>query len=228
MFNEKGLSLLSYLQKEIVKIVVKSLDDLKSDIFYKMKQLVETNESKVSIKKKPQGILCCLRQKPLKIQEINNYGMKEKYLEMHKLFKTFKKNLHTILNDERLTKNFFNFDLIKKSMEEYFNNKVESIFQNSKLNDKLKNEVDNYWEYFNVRRVIEKQEKILKSQNRKLSKLEDAQTSKDCIICMESNRSVVFHPCLHLICCESCGFSKVSSDCPQCHGEIEKKQIVHC
>ncbi len=168
-----------------------------------------------------------LKAKPKKLEDFQNYGIKDKHADAYKSYKQLKKNLHGTMNDEITLNKFIVLENIEKSFEEYIEKKVRQIFEDNKLTEKLKNEVDNYWEFFNIKRVLEKQEKIIKSQKKKFNKLEEVHITNDCIICMETQRSVIFKPCLHLICCEKCSFSKVGSDCPQCHSEIQAKQMVY-
>ena len=61
-----------------------------------------------------------------------------------------------------------------------------------------------------------------------ISKLEDIRElikSKDeCTVCMENQRSIVFMPCGHLICCQDC--VKVLTKCPICRAEIESTIVT--
>jgi hypothetical protein len=36
----------------------------------------------------------------------------------------------------------------------------------------------------------------------------------------------VFFPCMHLIACKKCGIDLIKNDCPKCHANIEKKEVV--
>jgi hypothetical protein len=223
----KSTKLIKYVKNDVQTLVVANLDKLNSDSFYKMKQLVHIKDSQIKIRAGQKSFMCCMKPKPKKYDEIKSYSFKDKHADAYKSYKYFKKNLHSAMNDENILNKFIMLEEIEKSYMEYFQKKVSKIFEDNKLTEKLKNEVDNYWEFFNIRRLIEKQEKIIKSQKKKFSKLEDVQINNDCIICMEATRNVIFNPCLHLICCENCSFSKVGSDCPECHSEIERKQMVY-
>jgi hypothetical protein len=44
-----------------------------------------------------------------------------------------------------------------------------------------------------------------------------------CVICVERGRSMVFMPCLHRVCCESCT-TKVDR-CPLCKSHIQQKLL---
>ena len=55
--------------------------------------------------------------------------------------------------------------------------------------------------------------------------IEQFKNQNDCIICMDNARSVIFFPCLHLICCEQCGIVKQIKNCPGCNKLIETKKI---
>jgi len=131
-----------------------------------------------------------------------------------------KKGIKKIYTDEIFKEEFNN--LRKESLEGYLN----SVFNNQKVIVKLKDEVDNYAEYLNLNILIEKQENKLKVQKKKLLDLEEYKTQNECIICMENERKVLFYPCLHFICCETCAFTKSINDCPTCHKEIEKREYI--
>jgi len=119
------------------------------------------------------------------------------------------------------------------SKEEFYQKKKESagslvkeLTDRSKTIIKLKDEVDTYAGYFNIKKIIEKQENKLKSQRKKLEEIEDFKVQNECIICMENERKVIFFPCLHLISCETCAFSRLHNECPTCNTKIEKREYV--
>jgi hypothetical protein len=46
-----------------------------------------------------------------------------------------------------------------------------------------------------------------------------------CVICVETNRSVLFEPCYHLSCCTKCANQIIT--CPICRRKIERRQQIH-
>jgi hypothetical protein len=45
--------------------------------------------------------------------------------------------------------------------------------------------------------------------------------SKECVVCMDSARSVIFLPCKHLACCANCAKILPKKECPICKKAIE-------
>jgi hypothetical protein len=51
------------------------------------------------------------------------------------------------------------------------------------------------------------------------------QGEQKCVVCLESNRDVVFMPCFHVVSCWNCGLRV--SECPVCRVAIEQKRRVY-
>lgn len=102
--------------------------------------------------------------------------------------------------------------------------KVNTLMKEDKNGNKLKDEVDKYADYFNANKFVEKQRKKLETQKLKMNLCEDSKNLKDCIICMDQERSTLFYPCLHLIVCSGCAEMNVKSECPECHKPIDRKE----
>jgi hypothetical protein len=175
-------------------------------------------------KKKSSSFVCC--KKKVLPQKINfDYNFKFQASELRRAIIHFKKHMtSSISNEEKIENNYL--DNFYQFIYDYLNKKVNYLFELHNINDKLKDEVDRYWEYFNIKKIISKQTNKIKQQNNKLLILEEAHMQNDCIICMEGERSVIFKPCLHFICCETCSFGKIANDCPECHTKIEHKQLT--
>jgi hypothetical protein len=75
-----------------------------------------------------------------------------------------------------------------------------------------------------------RKEKKLLNDNTEL-KIEDTKgeiIDMTCIVCLTNKRSVLFLPCAHLACCNTCN-SQIESTCPVCRGDIsEYKQVILC
>ena len=52
----------------------------------------------------------------------------------------------------------------------------------------------------------------------------DDDEDKECCVCLTQEKDIVFAPCGHFTCCESCGTNLSPKICPICRGQI--KQIV--
>jgi hypothetical protein len=192
-----------------------------------MKELIDKNEE-VPKKEKTSclDVFKCFQKKKVLARVDLSLGLKNMGLELRKSLLTFKKQLSSSTKTEEKVESFFTLSPFFTLILDNLNKKSNFLFEAKQLPDKLKDEVDNYWQYFNIKKIILKQESKIKHQKRKMESLEDAQTQNECIICMESERNVIFYPCLHLICCETCAFSKIGLDCPECFGKIESKQIA--
>jgi hypothetical protein len=112
-------------------------------------------------------------------------------------------------------------------VEEFAKEKAKVFFNKKGMKERLRLEVERYSKYFNIERIIEKQENTLQSQTKKMNKLNDIKELNECIICMDKQRNIIFFPCNHLICCEECGYSKVLGECPECKMTIESKTITN-
>ena len=47
-----------------------------------------------------------------------------------------------------------------------------------------------------------------------------------CVICREKERSILFLPCKHCICCEECSNTLYTDKCPTCRTDITEKQCI--
>jgi Zinc finger, C3HC4 type (RING finger) len=62
-------------------------------------------------------------------------------------------------------------------------------------------------------------------------KVYEDESTTDCIICMSNEKSVVFAPCGHYICCEECSNSLATKKCPICRNKIHsvvKRESIQC
>ena len=85
-------------------------------------------------------------------------------------------------------------------------------------------------EYCEFCNNFHKKEKKVLNDNTKL-KIEDTKgeiIDMTCIVCLTNKRSVLFLPCAHLACCNTCN-SQIESTCPVCRSDIsEYKQVILC
>lgn len=221
---DKGVKLADYILTNLRNAVLNKVDQLSSEYFSYMKDLID-NSLQVPRNQKNCSLVCC-RKKNVKYTLSTSVNFKPLVSEFKKCQMGFKKNMFTNLSSDDKTENYFLLTKLSLQIEDMLNNKVNFLFEVSQMNEKLKDEVDRYWEYFNIRKILSKQSNKIKAQKVKLNALEDSRMQNECIICMENERNVIFYPCLHLICCEICAFGKLGNDCPECQGKIENKQLT--
>jgi len=152
----------------------------------------------------------------------SNHNFTSLVQDLSKSLKEIKRNSKKNLIDD----NYFVKEEFSHLKKESVNNVISDIVQTNKVTVRLKDDVDRFAEYFNIKKIVEKQENKIKVQKKKLDDLDDYKVQSECIICMENERKVIFYPCLHLIACETCAFSKLQNDCPTCHKKIEKREYV--
>ncbi len=187
-----------------------------------MRDLIENSFNVPKLKSGFNSIFSCCKQNMKKIDVGFNYNFKQVVNDVRKHTSVLKNKIQSsVTNSENKY-----FNELYNDVDSYLDNKVEYLFQINQIDSKLKDEVDKYWEYFNVKKIVTKQESKIKKQNRLIEALEDSSIQNDCIICMDSERNVIFTPCLHFICCETCSFGKIGNDCPQCHTKIENKKLT--
>jgi len=170
---------------------------------------------------------CCFKKIKEKKSLSNKYDLSDESLEMKNIFSKFKKFKISYFKDEENFRKAFNLDQFKIKLEQELVKKLASIIDKKEIIDKLNDEVDQYSSLFNINKMISRQERKIKRQNKKLNSFDDSKTLDECIICMENERSVIFYPCLHFVCCSSCGISKIQIDCPSCLSKIENKQVIN-
>jgi hypothetical protein len=54
---------------------------------------------------------------------------------------------------------------------------------------------------------------------------EDAK--KQCCICMIQETRMIFQPCNHIVCCETCAVQPHIKDCPVCRTPIQNRMLVY-
>ena len=164
------------------------------------------------------------KKKPL-IEVKFELDIKRYVLNLRRLLNEFFKNNLKIMETESF-ESILNLEKLENKIQEVCFNKYQYLSEIYCLEEKLKDEVDKYSNYFNLDKIILKQNTKIKNQKKKIEKQEECKTAIDCIICMENERNLVFYPCMHFIVCEDCGNNKIKADCPQCHKIIDRKDVV--
>lgn len=75
-----------------------------------------------------------------------------------------------------------------------------------------------------LRRMIKRQNNLLKTKLRELLQNPNPNQNHRCVICMDKERNLVFNPCSHVVCCSIC--SKSLKSCPICDRVIVSVQRV--
>jgi hypothetical protein len=151
-------------------------------------------------------------------------------------FNTFYKNfiddiIRTVTNlvNEFSNLNFFyskfNFEGI---LLEIFSSKLSHLYLKKDLEKFLKEEVDKFNEYFNIEKIIEKQNFQIDSESSYLKELEENKFLATCICCKRNLRNVILFPCLHYMFCNVCSKEfLLCGECPICNLKIEHFEIVN-
>ena len=116
-----------------------------------------------------------------------------------------------IETDERVIKDKINF---------IFNDTFYK--ENSSFDSFIGKKIDNFFVYLYIDTILAKQDEKIKAQKEKLNQIEEVLSDNSCIICMDHQRSIVFVPCMHLICCKKCSIKNVKGECPECKAKIEE------
>lgn len=228
---------MEYFQNEILNIIFKRIEKVKiiknpfliidtdTDNGKENFDTVNTTKSKRKSIASKMNIIACFKK--------NNKKKKDKQKDaeiaaaLHNKFKSlhteFVNDLKIMINDFSSTQKFslleiFPFDYYTY-IYELFLHKLDYLYKEKNIEMLLKEDVDKYSVYFNIDRVILKQEREIKAQNEKLLEFENMKQSKECGVCFEKERSIVFQPCMHLLCCDNCADS--FEICPSCQCKVD-------
>jgi hypothetical protein len=211
------------LGNDIKKLVVSTMEKFAFDNFSHFSSI---DRGEVPRNPKNSLMSCCAKKKSK--MNINLDGnSKSAAIDLKKSFSSLRSRYADIITEENRLDSFLNVNRIKLVSNFLADDKLKILNKKFKIEEKLKNEVDKFSEIFNLKKIISKQTQKIKAQRSKLSILEDAKTINDCIICCENVRNILFYPCLHYICCETCTSSKNLVECPHCKKNIENKQIIN-
>jgi hypothetical protein len=215
IFAEKFNEMSYYLSNAANKLFTNSLELMPSDNYSLIRDIINKHDSHQNEKK---SMFACFSKSKKKYKIDFGLKIKDQIFDLRNSITEFNKSIANLKDED------FDFTII--NTKENIENKIGQYYKAYNIGIRLKDEVDKYAEFFNIGKVLEKQRRKIRSQNRKLAVLEDAKNSNDCIICMENARNVVFYPCLHLICCEDCLKTITSLSCLQCFQKIQDKVIL--
>ena len=224
--NDKILRLYNSLKRQISDTIEHGLKELHLYPELIPKVINKTFNKKTKKKSLCQRLCsccCCFKPKE-KIDLENDHNMRQRSETINNELSNFANDIEDKFSD----KNIEQFCIINQEETEQFAKQKSKVFFNKKgMKERLRLEVESYSKYFNIERIIEKQENTLETQKKKINKLDDIKELNECIICMEKQRNMIFFPCHHLICCDGCGYNKVKYECPECKKKIERKTITN-
>jgi hypothetical protein len=212
---------------EIKQISIKSFDSINVDSFSNsIKYIKDSNVPVATTQKGCIAYLKCFTKKKAPLIDANlNIDVSNIIMNLRKILKEFFKNNYPIMLNEK-PDDILDLEKIDNIIQETCFNKYQYLAEANNLEEKLKDEVDKFSNFFNLEKILKKQISKIKIQDKKIEQQDEAKTAIECIICIENIRNTVFYPCMHLITCEECGFEKIKFDCPQCHQKIDKKLVV--
>ena len=210
------------VMNQVKSAISKPLEKFSVDSLSIIRHIIDEH-SEVPINKS----VCCFKKKVVKNSLKINYDLSEEALEMKKTLTDFKRYMISSIKDEEKLRNLLEWDTVRLKIEEGLSNRINKLLEDKLVKIILNNEVDKYSKLFNLEKMISRQESKIKKLNKILFSIDDNKTLNECIICMENERNVIFHPCLHLVCCKSCGFTKITNECPSCISIIDKRQIIN-
>jgi hypothetical protein len=213
-----------YLSSAANKLFTNSLDLMPKDNYSLIRDIINKHDNP---KKENKSFFACFSQQKKKNKIEFNFNFREELVDLRKGITDFNKKFEVILKDNSSANDYFDFtELLSVYNDENIELKIRQLMKKYGIENKLKDEVDKYAEYFNAMKIVEKQRRKIKAQGKKLMILEDAKMANDCIVCMENERNVVFYPCLHLICCEGCVKTLMAQSCLSCFQKIENRVTI--
>ncbi len=211
------------LGNELKKNIIATIQKFTNENFSNFSSI---DRGEVPRNQKNSLLACCVKKKPK--HNINlEMNTKASAMDFKRSYVGLRTRYADIISDEGRIDSFISVNKLKLVSNFLVDDKLKFLNNKYKIEDKLKNEVDKFSEIFNLKKIISKQNQKIKAQSAKLSILEDAKSINDCIICCENSRNILFYPCLHYICCETCTSSKNLNECPHCKKNIDNKQIIN-
>lgn len=137
------------------------------------------------------------------------------------------------LNQDKMTNSINLIDLNNQNSSDFvpIKNWIGNFQQKaSNFSTKSQQDFDNFMINYNLLHPeIHEESKQIKSETQEDKKQTVSNfllTSNLCLVCWENPRSVVFHPCKHLVCCEKCAKGAVCGVCPFCRCNISSHDDV--
>ena len=220
--NNKLNRVINYIRNTVSDIIITNIKDISLHRELIKYLLIENkkNKSRTTCLANFCSFIKCNSKHKLN----KKHNMKEKSMNIYNEYKKFIYNACSLYSEQNI-RNLIRPDTEEdvKKVKEHINRLFElEENQNKGFEDIITKAIDNYYLFLYIEKVIKKQEDKLKAQNEKLHKIENILNDNSCIICMEHQRSVVFVPCMHLICCKKCSMKNVNKECAECKAQIKE------
>ena len=221
--NDKIQRLYSSLRRQITEIIQHNLKDIHLHIDLINKVISRSVEEEPEKKGVFQKMCKCFSKPKMKNHLIEYHNMPEVSINIENEINNFGSELKSDFSDKKIE------EICVFPLDENNNftlEKAKKFLLKKNIEERLREEVENYSKYFNIDVIIEKQENTLKSQAKKIEKLNETKELNVCIICMEHQRNIMFYPCFHVIVCEACSKNNVKDVCPECKKKIQSKTVI--
>jgi hypothetical protein len=125
----------------------------------------------------------------------------------------------------------FNFLFTKLNFETLLNEilsiTLSHLYGERNLEKFLKEEVDKFNDYFNIQKIVEKQNFQINSEFSYIKEQEENKFLATCISCKTNLRNVILFPCMHFMFCNVCSKEiLLCGECPICNLKVDKHEIV--
>ena len=140
-------------------------------------------------------------------------------------------NLHRKLTNEE-------FNIIMDLFPLYQRPNIIPILNYIKKKKQEQNEIDLHENYIlQIEDKVTKLKKKLESEklSNELTNINFEKCKKEnslfknrtqCVICKSNDRTILFLPCKHCVCCRECSISLYTNKCPTCRGDITERQTI--
>lgn len=162
----------------------------------------------------------CCKKKKKKNKLISYYDMRSHAYRLCNSYSDLAQEIKENYNEKAIEEIFPN---PTDDMRIFCEEKAQKFLDKPTFEERLREEVEYYSKYFKIENILEKQKNTLQQQEEKKIKINGIRDLNTCIICMEEQRSIMFSPCHHLICCEKCANDNIQDVCPECKKIIVEK-----
>jgi len=149
--------ILTQLKSSFKGIIEKSFDNLRLNEF--QNGINEIDEDKRG-RRSDSCLFACFQSKKKKLD--SNHNFTSLVQDLSKSLKEIKRNSKKNLIDD----NYFVKEEFSHLKKESVNNVISDIVQTNKVTVRLKDDVDRFAEYFNIKKIVEKQENKIKVQKK--------------------------------------------------------------
>lgn len=171
------------------------------------------------------GLLCLFgcKKNPKKLSQRHNMSKNSEliYNEYRSFILNLSEEYSNLKIKEKINPNIEKEERIIKDKINYLFSST-SHKENPLFDAFIGKKIDNFFVYLYIDTILAKQKEKIKAQREKIKEIQEILSDNSCIICMDHQRSIVFMPCMHLICCKKCSLKNVKGECPECKAKIEE------